>query len=292
MGRMCGHNCRLFPNETIEQSLIRHEHYLALRMGIQEKQKVLDVGCGVGHPARSIARLSGAYITGVNISDLQLRQARQLTQDAGLGYQVNYLNENFMNMSFADETFDAAYAIEATVYAPSLVDVYREVYRVLKPGATFGCFEVVMTDNYDDNNPVHREIRHKVERGGGIAKIVTAAEAVAAMKAAGFELLDVDDLAQREDQIPWQTQLVQLPPEVRGLYPSMLMYLINIARTSKMGKQVLQTVYGKLEDLGFLPPGSQKMMDIVVTILDGEYQGGELKIFSSMFLMLARKPSN
>lgn len=292
MGRMCGHNCRIFPNETIEQALVRHEHYLALRMGIQEDQKVLDVGCGIGHPARSIARLTGANITGINISDLQLRQARQLTQDAGLGYQINYVNENFMEMSFADETFDAAYAIEATCYAPSLKDVYSEVYRVLKPGATFGCFEVVMTDRYDDNDPVHRDIRHKVERGGGISHIVTASEAIAAMKAAGFELLTVDDLAERPDQIPWQTQFVQLPPETRGIFPSLLMYLITIARCSKIGSHMLQTVYGKLEGMGVIPPGSQKMMDLVVTILDGEYQGAELKIFSSMFLMLARKPVN
>ena len=40
-------------------------------------------------------------------------------------------------MSFPDNSFDAVYAIEATVHAPSLEGIYSEIFRVLKPGGTF-----------------------------------------------------------------------------------------------------------------------------------------------------------
>lgn len=45
-------------------------------------------------------------------------------------------------MPFPDNSFDAVYAIEATVHAPSLAGVYTEIFRVLKPGGTFGVYEV------------------------------------------------------------------------------------------------------------------------------------------------------
>ena len=47
-----------FPKETYDQSIARHEFYIALRLGMKPGMKVLDVGCGVGGPARAIARFS------------------------------------------------------------------------------------------------------------------------------------------------------------------------------------------------------------------------------------------
>ena len=45
------------------------------------------------------------------------------------------------HIPFPDNSFDAIYAIEATVYAPSLARVYAEIFRVLKPGGRFGVYE-------------------------------------------------------------------------------------------------------------------------------------------------------
>lgn len=49
-----------FAHETLKESLVRHEYYLASRLGLQPGMHCLDVGCGVGGPARNIARFSGA----------------------------------------------------------------------------------------------------------------------------------------------------------------------------------------------------------------------------------------
>lgn len=68
-----------------------------------------------------------------------------------------------MQMSFEPNTFDAVYAIEATVHAPSLEGVYKQIFRVLKPGGVFGVYEWLMTDNYDSENPEHRRICHGIE---------------------------------------------------------------------------------------------------------------------------------
>ncbi len=58
------HFAHRWANEEHGESLKRHEHYLALRLGLKPGDKVLDVGCGVGGPLREIALFSGAHITG------------------------------------------------------------------------------------------------------------------------------------------------------------------------------------------------------------------------------------
>ena len=60
-----------FSNESFAESIVRAEHYLASRLGLTSKMRVLDVGCGVGGPLRNIARFSGAAVEGdVTVADL------------------------------------------------------------------------------------------------------------------------------------------------------------------------------------------------------------------------------
>ena len=98
--------------------------------------RVLDVGCGVGGPAREIARFSDCHIVGVNNNLYQVNRANKYTGIAGLAGQVEFVKGDFMNLvdQFGEASFDAVYAIEATVHAPSWEGVYGEILRVLKPG--------------------------------------------------------------------------------------------------------------------------------------------------------------
>ncbi|WRX23743.1 hypothetical protein QQP08_016230 [Theobroma cacao] len=47
-----------WKGESLRESIKRHEHFLALQLGLKKGQKVLDVGCGIGGPLREIARFS------------------------------------------------------------------------------------------------------------------------------------------------------------------------------------------------------------------------------------------
>lgn len=107
-------------------------------MGIRPGMRVLDVGCGVGGPAREIARFTDAKIVGVNNNEFQVGRARQKTAKAGLSDSLSFVKGNFMELEkqFGANSFDAVYAIEATCHAPTFEGVYGEVFKVLKPGAT------------------------------------------------------------------------------------------------------------------------------------------------------------
>jgi len=116
--------------------LARHEHYLAAQMGLKSGMRVLDVGCGVGGPAREIAQFSDANIVGINFNEFQVGRARKYTAKAGLQDRVSFVQGDFMKLveKFGENSFDAVYAIEATVHAPSFEGIYEQIRRVLKPG--------------------------------------------------------------------------------------------------------------------------------------------------------------
>lgn len=90
------HFCRFSHREPFFQAIARHEHYLAHSMGIKENMKVLDVGCGVGGPAREIAKFTGAHITGLNNNDYQIDRATHYAAQEGLSNQLEYVKGDFM----------------------------------------------------------------------------------------------------------------------------------------------------------------------------------------------------
>jgi sterol 24-C-methyltransferase len=79
--------------------------------------KVLDVGCGVGGPAREMVKFTGAHVTGLNNNDYQIDRATHYAHKQGLSDKMAFVKGDFMQMSFPDNSFDVVYAIEATVHA-------------------------------------------------------------------------------------------------------------------------------------------------------------------------------
>ena len=78
------HFCRFAYGEPFYQAIARHEHFLAHNIGIKEGMRVLDVGCGVGGPAREIAKFTGANIVGLNNNDYQIQRATRYAKNEKL----------------------------------------------------------------------------------------------------------------------------------------------------------------------------------------------------------------
>jgi sterol 24-C-methyltransferase len=191
-------------------------------------------------------------------------------------------------MSFPDASFDAVYAIEATVHAPSLEGIYKEIFRVLKPGGVFGVYEWLMTDAYDNNNPEHKEIRLGIEIGDGISNMEKIEVALAAMKAAGFEMEHHEDLADREgDAAPWYW-----PLSGQLKYITSLGDIPTILRMTKIGRGLIHKFVGALEVIGVAPGGTQKTADSLALAADCLVAGGQKKLFTPMYLMVGRKPAS
>lgn len=188
-------------------------------------------------------------------------------------------------MSFPENTFDAVYAIEATVHAPSLEGIYSQIFRVLKPGGVFGVYEWLMTEAYDNANPEHRRIRLGIEQGDGISNMEKVHVALDAIKAAGFQLELHEDLADRPDALPWYWPLA-------GDFRMMGSYwdFFTILRMTKLGRATVHRFVGALERIGLAPRGTQKTADSLALAADNLVAGGQKKLFTPMYLMVARKP--
>jgi sterol 24-C-methyltransferase len=106
---------------------------------------VLDLGCGIGGPAREICRFSRASVTGVNNNAHQVARATQLTAASGrfVAGRCTFVQSDFMKLPFEDASYDHAYAIEATCHAPDPAACYTEIARCIKPGGMFVCYEWV-----------------------------------------------------------------------------------------------------------------------------------------------------
>lgn len=279
------HFARYYKGEPFYQAIARHEHFLAHKMNIREGQSVLDVGCGVGGPAREIATFTGANVTGLNNNDYQISRAEAYSERRGLAHQCKYVKGDFMQMPFEDATFDAVYAIEATVHAPKLEGVYGEIFRVLKPGGTFGVYEWLMTDRYDDSDRRHREIRHGIEVGDGIPQMVKIEECLRALKAVGFEIDFNEDLAETDGYVPWYYPLEGKLKNVQGPWD-----LVTCFRMTKAGRYITQTAIGIMETLRLAPKGTQQVGAALETAADALVEGGQLKLFTPMYLAVCKKP--
>ncbi|KAI0070904.1 delta-sterol C-methyltransferase [Panus rudis PR-1116 ss-1] len=258
------HFSRFYKGEGFQASLARHEHYLAAQMNLKPGMRVLDVGCGVGGPAREIARFADVNIVGINNNQFQVNEQC---------YQ------------FGENSFDAVYAIEATVHAPSWESVYGEIMKVLKPGGIFGVYEWAMTDRWDPSIPEHKELAHQIEIGSGIPEMRSIQKARNALKTVGFEILHEEDLAERPDEIPWYY------PLEGDLWKAQTPWdLFMCWRTSSSGKFVSHNGLWLLERLKLVPKGTWDVCETLKIAGDACVWGGKTKLFTPMYLVVSRKP--
>lgn len=274
------HFAHRLKTETLRDSLKRHEHHLANAGTFQEGQKVLDLGCGVGGPAREICRFSRAHITGVNNNAHQIQRAQQLTAACGrfVADRCKFIQSDFMKLPFSDESYDHAYAIEATCHAPVAADCYREIARCIKPGGMFVCYEWCLTDAFNPDNEEHVKQKQDVELGNGLPGIRTTTEVDNAIKAAGLKLIRAEDMVVSAE-VEW---FFPIDPDV---------WRLEMFQTTRLGRSASRTLAWVLEKAGIAPQGTSSVSGFLEKGQDALCEAGRRGIFTPLYLVVARKPA-
>ncbi len=109
---------------------------LIARAGFRPDMRVLDVGGGLGGPARTLATEVGCAVTVLDLSEEFCRVGAMLTARTNLADRVTFQHGNALAMPFADGEFDAVWTQHATMNIADKERLYGEIYRVLRPG---GC---------------------------------------------------------------------------------------------------------------------------------------------------------
>jgi sarcosine/dimethylglycine N-methyltransferase len=109
----------------------------AKRIALTEDSWVLDVGCGIGGPARYLARTYGCRVDGIDLTPELIETGRVLTERSGLADRVVLQISNALDLPYSDQTFDVVWCQNVAMNIADKDGLFAGVYRALKLGGLF-----------------------------------------------------------------------------------------------------------------------------------------------------------
>lgn len=155
----------------------------------QPGERVLDIGCGIGGPARWIAARFACHVTGIDLTESFCTAARALTEACGMADHVAIHCASATALPFPDGRFDRAYSQNVVMNIPDKLAMYREAFRVLKPGGTLVLSNILSGPAGPPHFPVPWA---SIPADSHLA---TAADTRRDLGAAGFEIIAFDTAA-------------------------------------------------------------------------------------------------
>jgi ubiquinone/menaquinone biosynthesis C-methylase UbiE len=160
---------------------------LAEQMMLSGDTRVLDIGSGLGGPARTLAEAYGCHVTGLDLTQAFCDAAEVLSDWVNLGKRVAFQQGDATELPFADNQFDAAMTIHVAMNIPAKDKMYEQARRVVKPGGIFAVYDVLQGEGGDVLFPV------PWAREPSISHLATPDEMESLLADAGFKVLDVHD---------------------------------------------------------------------------------------------------
>jgi SAM-dependent methyltransferase len=157
------------------------------RLPIKSDQHILDIGCGLGGPARYIAKRFHCTLSGIDITEPFVEAANKLTTLVRMEGQVKIRHGDGQRLPYPDSHFDGAYTQHVTMNVADRRKFFAEAYRVLKPGAFFALTEHGLGAKGNPHYPV------PWSDDGSVAYLVPPSETRTVLEETGFEHIVVED---------------------------------------------------------------------------------------------------
>ena len=157
--------------------------------------ELLDIGSGIGGPARFLAATRGYRVAGVDLTPEYVDVANELTRRCGLDDRVRFLVADALALQFADASFAAAYTQHVAMNIADKAGLYRELARVLRPGATLVVYDILQ----GPGGPVRYPAPWSAD--GSTSFLLDRIELARHLDQAGFTVAEVRD--RREESLAW-----------------------------------------------------------------------------------------
>src|SRR5229473_8377443 len=174
----------------------------------QSGERLLDIGSGIGGPARWIAAKFGVHVTGVDLTPEFCAAAEELNRATGLADRVRIINGSALDLPVPDGEFDRAYSQNVIMNIEDKPRFYREVFRVLRPG---GVFAIANACAGPAGEPYYPQMWAATAATSFLA---TQEETRRDMAAAGFAIVSFQDTT--AGRLPAQTRPGEQPERGTG----------------------------------------------------------------------------
>ena len=151
------------PAQATVEELAHYDHFhgrgleatedMATRLPVSATDRILDIGSGLGGPARYMAQRFGCRVSGIDLTAEFCDVARLLTARLGLEDRVSFEQADALAMPFEDAAFDGAYSMNVSMNIADKRALYREIHRLLKPGAWLCLSEVALGPDGEPDYP-------------------------------------------------------------------------------------------------------------------------------------------
>jgi SAM-dependent methyltransferase len=186
---------------------------LAGAAGLSPSMRVLDLGSGIGGPARYLAATFGCTVAGIDLSAPFVDAATYLTLRCGLSDRVTFKVGDALHIPFDAASFDAVFLQHVAMNIKDRAALYAEVHRILRPEGRFAIHDLVLRDG---------EVMYPVPwaRDASTSFLLSEGDTRAALEQAGFRAVHWRDDSQIA--LDWFKSTMARPP-VAGLNLGMVM---------------------------------------------------------------------
>lgn len=157
--------------------------------------EVVDLGSGLGGPARTIAETTGCTVTGIDLTPEFCEAATRLSQWTGLDDRTRFRVGDATSTGLADQAMDAAVTIHVAMNIPDKAALYAEALRLLRPGGRFVAYDVLQGEGGDVAYPV------PWAEDPSTSSLVTPHEMRDLLSGAGFEIIAEADSS--DESLEW-----------------------------------------------------------------------------------------
>lgn len=161
---------------------------LAERAAVTELDRVLDVGSGIGGPARYLAANLGCEVTGIDLTQELCDVATELTRRVGLHDKVTFQQGDALDLPFTDGEFDVVWTQHASMNVADKARFFAELRRVVVTGGRLACFDLLA----GPNQPIHFPVPWADE--AAVSHLATPDETRDLLAGAGFDVRSWEDL--------------------------------------------------------------------------------------------------